>query len=303
MPAGSPRWSSRAKPSLGPRLYPFPFKLERLTLESVTKYFWAEAPESHAGLFSLALDEAGNWAAPQESKTGVHRVGLLYHAIIKIICDASRIPDSDFHEDSVRFQASWDDWGRSNNYKPEEIPEDIRSLSHALHLQQVKLEAFRAPFMGFLRERLDEFKDDPRRSDVLIRRALSVRRSTLEQFRVRSRPNRCLDHIMSFLSIIDDFKDAKKRNGADHLVADDPRTRLPNENGRVQSMITARSGEMATCSPPLSNAATGSSHSVFAARNGSQAGCVAPSFTRCLGRCTTQSDCRHSRAATVERSV
>ena len=39
----------------------------------------------------------------------VNRVGVIYEALIKILADHRRIPDSAFQADSVPQQAGWDD--------------------------------------------------------------------------------------------------------------------------------------------------------------------------------------------------
>ena len=84
--------------------------------------------------------------------------------------------DSDFHDDSFRFQASWDDWGRSNNYKPVKQA----NLSHAItelglslkHPDWEKtLDQFVQPFF----DQVGQFKDEPTRANVLIERVRAIR--------------------------------------------------------------------------------------------------------------------------------
>jgi hypothetical protein len=45
------------------------------------------------------------------------RVGVVYEAILELAADRTKIPDSTFDAGSLRFQASWDEWGRG--YRPE----------------------------------------------------------------------------------------------------------------------------------------------------------------------------------------
>ena len=105
--------------------YPFPFRLEPLSLNSLACYVYAEMPPEKA------LD-AKEWAGPGErprihdrgfdrirksvfklaGRRHPHHVGEIYDLIIKIISDPARHRDSDFRPESYRCQASWDDWGR-----------------------------------------------------------------------------------------------------------------------------------------------------------------------------------------------
>ena len=88
--------------------YPFHFKLERLTKDSLAKYVFAEAPEDWEG------DEADEIKARANKgeAAGVNRVGRLYSALIRHFRDATRIRDNQFLEATEDYQASWDEWGR-----------------------------------------------------------------------------------------------------------------------------------------------------------------------------------------------
>ncbi|SFM82933.1 Ferritin-like [Chitinophaga sp. YR627] len=90
--------------------YPFPFKLEPLTLGSLAKYVYAEAPQSW-------LDKDDEWA--QEIKRWVHAevphantVGALFEVLLKLINDPDVISDEAFQPETFPFQAKFDEWGR-----------------------------------------------------------------------------------------------------------------------------------------------------------------------------------------------
>lgn len=99
--------------------YPFVFCLEKLTLQSLAKYVFAEMPEDFGG--NKAEEQiADDACALLPEGTSGHPVGEIYNEIIKIIGDETRIPDSDFNSDSYGIQASFDDWGRG--YRPAPFP-------------------------------------------------------------------------------------------------------------------------------------------------------------------------------------
>ena len=122
--------------------YPFEFRLEALTLGSLACYIYAEMGDEPP-LGSKLLDKlyvklvrehlenrakqdrararelghTGRFEETRKSSKGlsqqnVHKVGMLYKRMIQILSDANRISDSVFHSNSVRFQASADEWGR-----------------------------------------------------------------------------------------------------------------------------------------------------------------------------------------------
>lgn len=130
--------------------YPFPFRLEPLTLDSLACYVFAEMPpfvellkeipKSKTTEFqraALAISKSVRKRVPGHQ---AHPVGEVYERIIELLEDTSRISDEDFHADSVRFQASWDDWGRS--YQPPPTRPDGTvppSGAHASHLIIVRM--------------------------------------------------------------------------------------------------------------------------------------------------------------------
>ncbi len=88
--------------------YPFHFKLERLTKNSLAKYVYAEAPEDWEGTEADEIKARAN----QGEEVGVNRVGRLYSALIRHFRDGTRIRDDQFLAATVPYQASWDEWGR-----------------------------------------------------------------------------------------------------------------------------------------------------------------------------------------------
>jgi hypothetical protein len=117
--------------------YPFPFRLEPLTIESVACYVFAEMPSdselataNDKNSTKLMLKRYRRFVARDKkritrlvkrrvkaSRGEPHRVGDLYDEIIKLVGDRKRIPDSVFQEHTFATQASSDDWGRG--YQPD----------------------------------------------------------------------------------------------------------------------------------------------------------------------------------------
>ena len=110
--------------------YPYPFKLEKLTRYSLACYVHAEMPpdimarlKEHPHLSHRFREFAEKNKAEIDRLIKIHAPGpdhtvaAVYDEIIDIIGDETLIPDSAFDQDSIRYQASWDDWGRS--YGPE----------------------------------------------------------------------------------------------------------------------------------------------------------------------------------------
>jgi hypothetical protein len=89
-------------------LYPSGFRLRPMSPESLATYVVAESPKVWDD------DEARRIKQQAEVEVGgpVNRVGRLYEELITVISDEALVPDSTFDEDSSRFQASWDEWGR-----------------------------------------------------------------------------------------------------------------------------------------------------------------------------------------------
>lgn len=91
------------------RFYPFFFTLERLTLDSLAKYVYAEKPPDWTGPLA---DEITERAQQANNGAPLNAVGGLYRLMIETIGDPNTLPDSAFRPDSVTYQASWSEWGR-----------------------------------------------------------------------------------------------------------------------------------------------------------------------------------------------
>ena len=107
------------------RYYPFPFRLEPLTLESLSCYVYAEMPT----VDEIAIDvprepryepflkgdlDAMSKVVELRDQTP-HRVGMLYAEIIAVLKRSDRVPDSWLRRDSVAWQATSEEWGRGSS--------------------------------------------------------------------------------------------------------------------------------------------------------------------------------------------
>ena len=119
--------------------YPFPFRLEPLTLKSVACYVYAEMPsddELDAALKRCTdPDKLKSYrrfkdhdfacidkiAHERAAKHGAHRVGGLYDQIVSLLGNTDRIPDHMFQDWTYVFQASVDDWGRGYQPRPRRL--------------------------------------------------------------------------------------------------------------------------------------------------------------------------------------
>lgn len=91
--------------------YPFPFKLEPITRESVAKYVVAESPAPELWTGAEA-EEIRILAEKGVEGAALHRVGELYDTIEALLVDPDALKDADFRGSTYPFQANWDEWGR-----------------------------------------------------------------------------------------------------------------------------------------------------------------------------------------------
>lgn len=89
-------------------LYPSGFRLRPLSLPSLATYVVAESPEVWEGEQAARIKQQ----ATAEVGGTVNRVGRLYEELIDVVGDDALVPDATFDAASVRFQATWDEWGR-----------------------------------------------------------------------------------------------------------------------------------------------------------------------------------------------
>ncbi|MBE5320836.1 ferritin-like protein [Pedobacter sp. MR2016-19] len=90
--------------------YPFPFKLERLTLNSLAKYVYAESPEEWINSDDPIAVEVKEKV--YKDTKDPHRVGALFTVILSLLNDSEQIPDELFQANTYPFQAKFDEWGR-----------------------------------------------------------------------------------------------------------------------------------------------------------------------------------------------
>jgi len=91
-------------------LYPFGFKLQPASLDSLATYICAESPEE----WEVPEDEEQDIKNRADVAAGapVNRVGLLYAELMRVLSDETTISPDDFNDASRAFQASWHEWGR-----------------------------------------------------------------------------------------------------------------------------------------------------------------------------------------------
>jgi hypothetical protein len=105
---GAPLNLNREEFPWGSRFYPFDFALRPFSRGTIAAYICAESAPGWSGPQADAIKEV----AKVDTGRPVNSVGILYHRLLTIIDSKERIPDDLFRDDSVPFQASWDEWGR-----------------------------------------------------------------------------------------------------------------------------------------------------------------------------------------------
>lgn len=91
--------------------YPFPFKLEPLTLDSLAKYIYAEAPEKWLENDSDPEVKEIKERVKQQTPDP-HAVGALFEELLACVKDPKVIPDEAFQAETYPLQAKFDEWGR-----------------------------------------------------------------------------------------------------------------------------------------------------------------------------------------------
>ena len=95
--------------------FPFPFRLEKLSRVSLAKYIFAESPNQWPPDVTAAERKEIEAAVGSTPTAIPHRVGELYELMIDVLGNRDALADSVFRAETVPFQASWDEWGRSYN--------------------------------------------------------------------------------------------------------------------------------------------------------------------------------------------
>jgi hypothetical protein len=91
--------------------YPFPFRLEPLSRQSLAKYVYAESPPPDQWV-SEEANEIRALAKSAGHEADLHRVGLLYEQLESLFDDPAALKDADFRGSTYPFQANGDEWGR-----------------------------------------------------------------------------------------------------------------------------------------------------------------------------------------------
>jgi Ferritin-like len=241
-------------------IQPFDFHLRRLTTESLALYVAAEAPEHQPGAMRLTerlVRETKGAVDPIDLKARAHRVGDLYADIITILQDHKLVPDSVFHHDSIRFQASWDDWGRGHVYKAaRRVAARNETVKQIVKNGKTLLESWWGPlttskFWQTLFEGWARWQNDPTRADVIIER-VATRYQAVHALKLLADQGESAQwpqssHFQRFSLIASEFMAAKENHKADksvweptYPVADDPYTPLQNAKWRTSgSEITS----------------------------------------------------------------
>jgi Ferritin-like len=92
--------------------YPYAFRLQPATRNSVAKYVIAESPQDWPDSITTEERETIEKLAAEDAAMQVGRVGVLYQKLIDIFGDATALRDDDFQPETFSAQASFDDWGR-----------------------------------------------------------------------------------------------------------------------------------------------------------------------------------------------
>jgi hypothetical protein len=111
--------------------YPFPFTLEPVTLESIACYVFAEMPleiprgerarETYRHFMKHDKAKIQRIVDQRSAQDQPHRVGEIYDAILTLIQNEDRVPDTCFDGSTYQFQASWDDWARRYGHPPRRL--------------------------------------------------------------------------------------------------------------------------------------------------------------------------------------
>ena len=97
--------------------YPFPFKLEAISKDSLAKYAFAEMPapdiaQSIDGVTPAEINDITARAATDNVGVPVNRVALLYDRLITLV---GGLPASDFNQSTIGRQGRFDEWGLGNH--------------------------------------------------------------------------------------------------------------------------------------------------------------------------------------------
>jgi hypothetical protein len=135
---GAPLHLGREHSPFASEIYPFRFKLERLTLDSLAKYVLAESPDlepeqipslSDAGDRALFVNEIKPWAVRSNDGEAVKHVGPIYHRLRELF--EADLDNADFRLDRAGYQARWADWGFEANSGATALEVLVRSFEES----------------------------------------------------------------------------------------------------------------------------------------------------------------------------
>jgi hypothetical protein len=156
--------------------YPYDFALEPLTRSSLSKYIFAESPEDWPADLTEEERKEIEAALGKSPKQIPHRVGLLYELMIDLTSDRGALPDSIFREETVPFQASWDEWGRG--YRGVVVPAGSEDPSPNVIVQRVASRSDAASVLNLIARQGEWPEADPKAQELShFRRFLRVFRA------------------------------------------------------------------------------------------------------------------------------
>ncbi len=96
--------------------YPFPFSFEPLTLNTLARYIYAEAPVNWSG--EIAEEICKRLGVPMKTAMtdsgDLHHVAELYNRLLAILANPDLLSDADFHELRFAAQGSFAEWARNH---------------------------------------------------------------------------------------------------------------------------------------------------------------------------------------------
>jgi len=143
-------------------LYPFPFRLEKLTKDSLAKYVFTEMPSDYNGVEAAEIRTRAMRAAVGFP---INHVGMLYARLIELFQD--HLSDDDFHPETIDYQVKPEDWGSLEGV----ILQQVRSRSEAVAILQDIKEQGEGASMGAAMEKphfqrfLDIYSQFPEEGD------------------------------------------------------------------------------------------------------------------------------------------
>ena len=109
---GAPLNFEREDSPFESKLYPFRFKLEPLSKQSLAKYITAERPAEQGDIDDETwkkLEEIAKIARRANDGRPIQHVGVIYERLLELF--QNELTDRDFQTDRIDLQATWDDWG------------------------------------------------------------------------------------------------------------------------------------------------------------------------------------------------